>query len=170
MSEPTTANELREWATGADETMAPSLLALADHAEKEISAAKIAAEASVLAVAAEALDCEPEAFAVAAAAKALSASLATVAAALGSAVEPTAEAIADSIRVTLAGLRDSIESNKTLMRERDEAKASDATLWRVAREFGLAPEDHGALNHDAVVARARVLATLADAVRKLRCP
>lgn len=143
----TTAETLRGWADGAEESMREPLLALAQHAEDEISAAKVATETACLSVIAERL---------------------------GAQVAPETFAIIDSIGVTLLALEESSSTHKTSMTERDAAKAAlgeyrDA-VWSIARACGIAPEDHDLLNVHGVVSYVGSLVRRLEAVQKALAP
>lgn len=118
-----TADVLRGWAAEADESMAQALLALAQHADNEVAAAKAATEAAVLGIVVEAFEAP---------------------------VQTEAFAVRNAVDLLRQGIDGSIRANKEFLAERDALRAG---LHRLARELGCLPDDHAALNIDACVRR-----------------
>lgn len=133
---PTAASVLRGWAADADEAMAAPLLALAEHSEQELSDAKVATELAVLAVVADAFEAP---------------------------VQAEAFALAAAVRQMSTAMAQLIAANKGHIAAE---QAALSTLWSVARAVGMAPEDHGALNHGAIIDTVNRHAGIVAAVRK----
>ena len=134
----TTAEVLRSWAADAVDEMRAPLLELATHAEEELSAAKVAAEAAALGIVVEAFEVH---------------------------VEPEAFAVRNAVALLRQGLDGSIAANKEFLTERDTYRSA---VYRLARALGCLPDDHAVLDVEACHRRILVLTACEDKLAHIR--